>query len=148
MQPPAQVASVYSGLPHGDPHIHTLPPPILQVVINVTHAGKAVAPGPVPTTIDTAAVALKQALTGNAFYVDMVVQKEGMGLQFTMAEFKPTVVQLYTDNIDQIAGLTSLVAADLFATVLALPGTYQVYPTSAQCTTKSCLRAPFVPQSK
>ena len=63
----------------------------MQVVIKVTHAGKAVPAGPVPTSIDTAALALKQALAGNAYFVDVVVQTEGMGLQFTMAEFKPQV---------------------------------------------------------
>ena len=58
------------------------------------------------------------------------------------------VVQFYDDDISNVGGLATVTAADLFATVLALPGTYQVYPTSAVCTGKGGCRAPFVPQSK
>ena len=73
-----------------------------------------------PANSQEVAKTITLALTGNPYFVTVHVSHSGgLGLSDLFIEFKPEVIQLWSDNISDFYGLSNFVAQSAFGTVLS-----------------------------
>lgn len=105
-----------------------------QVKVRVTQGKAVVAPGAPPKSTSGAATMFRQAMLGCTLF-------KGMGAapmtNNPLAIFEPKVVQYWADDLSQLNGVQSKVAAELFGEVFNLPA-YQISATSQPCNGKDC----------
>lgn len=105
-----------------------------KVKVRVTQGKAVVAPGPRPRSASGATTMFRQAMFGCTLFKGM---SAAAMINTPLAIFEPKVLQYWADDLSQLDGLQSTVAAELFSEVFNLPA-YQVYATSQPCSGKDC----------
>ena len=89
----------------------------VALFIRVWNGTALVKPQPLPTSPALLAAIIDTALNNNTYYVRTIVPRDLPLLSDLFVEFKPLLVQYYSDNGDYY-GKSNLVAAEAFATAL------------------------------